>query len=246
MENTDQDAVILQMPGLCISRRQVTYKTSTFPLKALKDVRVRESNEPAGSTRGPAMIRAGFIGFGGGFLLYLLLTLEPPNPLVLGLVGLLGVFSIGLIVAGFLVVVITSMIAERYEVVAGTSSGDTTVYRSSKREKAEYVAKILRQVIATGGENMEIEKPPSEKSTVETIAPLPALASDSQPRILRLALLGIVGLFLLLFAYAVWPTPYRYDSISREGFSFPVRINRLTGQAQYLSPGDGWKPVKRD
>lgn len=50
--------------------------------------------------------------------------------------------------------------------------------------------------------------------------------------------LARAGLILLagLFAYLVWPTPWRYDSAGVESLSYPVRINRLTGAAQRLHP----------
>lgn len=55
-------------------------------------------------------------------------------------------------------------------------------------------------------------------------------------------------LLLVLFAFAavVWPTPYRYDHVSLDGDVYPVRINRVTGDADMLTPDDGWVPMGGD
>ena len=46
------------------------------------------------------------------------------------------------------------------------------------------------------------------------------------------------------FAAFVWPTLYRYDHISTNGDTYPVRINRLNGDADMLVPDEGWVPVE--
>ena len=52
-------------------------------------------------------------------------------------------------------------------------------------------------------------------------------------------IVGIIGLVVLacviLFGICVWPTVYRYNRLSK----FPVRIHRLTGEAEMLT-GSGW------
>jgi hypothetical protein len=46
------------------------------------------------------------------------------------------------------------------------------------------------------------------------------------------------------FAIHVWPTKYRYDRIRLgEGYEFPVRIHRVTGDAERLTPSEGWRPL---
>ncbi|NOT35479.1 MAG: hypothetical protein HOP12_15140 [Candidatus Eisenbacteria bacterium] len=56
-------------------------------------------------------------------------------------------------------------------------------------------------------------------------------------RLLRRALLlaALAG-----FLFAVWPTPWRHTHITLEDGTYPVRIHRVTGEAQMLTPEDGW------
>lgn len=59
-------------------------------------------------------------------------------------------------------------------------------------------------------------------------------------RVLRLAGWAGLALLLLLFGAFVWPTLYRWDHMGMaQGWSYPVRINRITGQAEMLLPSDG-------
>ena len=55
---------------------------------------------------------------------------------------------------------------------------------------------------------------------------------------------GALILVVLLgsFALFVWPTRFRYDHMTIDGDTYPVRIDRLTGHADVLLPGDGWTP----
>jgi hypothetical protein len=59
----------------------------------------------------------------------------------------------------------------------------------------------------------------------------------------------IRGLVLLLvflaFAAFVWPTLYRYDHVTVDGDTYPVRIHRVTGHADMLVPEEGWVPVEQ-
>lgn len=55
-------------------------------------------------------------------------------------------------------------------------------------------------------------------------------------------LLALVVTWLLL----VWPTSWRYDRVTIEGDTFPVRIHRVSGRAQMLTPDEGWVPMGRD
>ncbi len=47
---------------------------------------------------------------------------------------------------------------------------------------------------------------------------------------------------VLAFGAFVWPSRYRYDRIpvNSDGPSFPLRIDRITGQADRLDPAYGW------
>jgi len=52
----------------------------------------------------------------------------------------------------------------------------------------------------------------------------------------------IICATLLLAGVLFWPTLYRYERIDSPGLSTPVKINRLTGNAEYLLLGE-WRPV---
>jgi len=45
------------------------------------------------------------------------------------------------------------------------------------------------------------------------------------------------------FAIYVWPTKYAYDRLKLGEADFPVRMHRLTGDAEQLTPV-GWRPLK--
>lgn len=68
----------------------------------------------------------------------------------------------------------------------------------------------------------------------------------------RAAVLGAVTAVLVLVAALIlWPTLYRYDSITLRGDTFPVRVNRITGRTYILYPAqwsfaedDGVGPVR--
>ncbi|MBI5168584.1 MAG: hypothetical protein HZA61_03760 [Candidatus Eisenbacteria bacterium] len=64
------------------------------------------------------------------------------------------------------------------------------------------------------------------------------------PRAAHLVRLAIVCALLGVFAAYVWPTPYRYDHMTVDGNIVPVRIHRVTGEADMLVPDDGWIPVE--
>ncbi len=55
-----------------------------------------------------------------------------------------------------------------------------------------------------------------------------------------LIVIAIAGLFLLY----VWPTRFRYDHMTVDGNLVPVRIDRVSGEADMLVPDDGWVPVE--
>ena len=57
--------------------------------------------------------------------------------------------------------------------------------------------------------------------------------------------LGVVLLLLLLaFALWVWPTRWRYEHMTVDGDFVPVRIDRISGNADMLLPDHGWVPVE--
>lgn len=63
-----------------------------------------------------------------------------------------------------------------------------------------------------------------------------------------LRLLWGLAILLLLAAYAVyvWPTRFRYDHVSYDGNTYPVRTDRFTGDSDMLVPDQGWVPVEGD
>ena len=64
-------------------------------------------------------------------------------------------------------------------------------------------------------------------------SPLDVPATKSKLRkILQVRTLIVFG--ICLFGWLVWPTPYRYDHMAIGPVSYPVRINRLTGETQVL------------
>ena len=44
------------------------------------------------------------------------------------------------------------------------------------------------------------------------------------------------------FAIYVWPTKYAYDRIKLGESDYPIRIHRVTGHAEQLTPA-GWQPL---
>jgi len=56
---------------------------------------------------------------------------------------------------------------------------------------------------------------------------------------------ALIALVLLgSFALFVWPTRWRYDHLTIDTYTYPVRIDRLTGDADVLLPADGWTPIE--
>ena len=55
---------------------------------------------------------------------------------------------------------------------------------------------------------------------------------------------SITLLLLAALVLFVWPTRWRYDHITVSQDTYPVRIDRLSGHADILLPGDGWTPVE--
>jgi hypothetical protein len=65
-------------------------------------------------------------------------------------------------------------------------------------------------------------------------------------RLLRLLRNLLALLLLAAMAVYVWPTRYRYDHVSVDGSTYPVRIDRFTGASDMLVPDQGWIPVEGD
>lgn len=66
-------------------------------------------------------------------------------------------------------------------------------------------------------------------------------------RVLRRVLLWLIALAAVwAVAVFVWPTRYRYDHVVTQGETYPVRIDRFTGDADMLTPEDGWVPMGAD
>jgi hypothetical protein len=65
-------------------------------------------------------------------------------------------------------------------------------------------------------------------------------------RLARLSWRILALLVLAALAIYVWPTRYRYDHVSVDGNTYPVRIDRFTGASDMLVPDQGWVPVEGD
>jgi hypothetical protein len=55
-----------------------------------------------------------------------------------------------------------------------------------------------------------------------------------------------VLLLMVGFVVYVWPTRFRYDHVSYDGNTYPVRVDRFTGDSDMLVPDQGWVPVEGD
>jgi len=56
----------------------------------------------------------------------------------------------------------------------------------------------------------------------------------------------VVVVLLAAIAVYVWPTRFRYDHVSVDGNTYPVRIDRFSGDSDMLVPDQGWVPVEGD
>jgi hypothetical protein len=63
------------------------------------------------------------------------------------------------------------------------------------------------------------------------------------PLVLRTTRVMLVVLLLLLYVVFVWPTRFKYDHVVSDGDTYPVRIDRFNGDADMLTPDDGWYPM---
>ncbi|HKQ57327.1 MAG TPA: hypothetical protein VJY35_05630 [Candidatus Eisenbacteria bacterium] len=60
----------------------------------------------------------------------------------------------------------------------------------------------------------------------------------------RTLLATLAVLLAAAFVLFVWPTRWRYDHVTVDRDTYPVRIDRVTGHADVLLPGDGWTPAE--
>ncbi len=58
--------------------------------------------------------------------------------------------------------------------------------------------------------------------------------------------LAVVSVFLLSAGAMFWPTLYRYDRLTGDGVSVPMRIHRLTGSTQVFVNGAWYKSGTSD
>jgi len=58
-------------------------------------------------------------------------------------------------------------------------------------------------------------------------------------------LVVIIIIFIILFAYYVWPTPYIYMSTEWRENTFPIRVNRITDETEIFIIGGGWTSTSK-
>ena len=51
-------------------------------------------------------------------------------------------------------------------------------------------------------------------------------------------LIFIIIIFVILFVYYVWPTPYIYMQMTWKGNTYPMRVNRITDETEICIFGD--------
>ncbi len=62
----------------------------------------------------------------------------------------------------------------------------------------------------------------------------------------RIVKWAVAVLALWVLITYVWPTRYHYDRVTFDGDTYPVRIHRVTGEAEMLLPDEGWAPMKAE
>jgi hypothetical protein len=55
----------------------------------------------------------------------------------------------------------------------------------------------------------------------------------------------LATIILIVFSILIYPTINYYTYFETNGHKYPVKINRLTGSSQMLSP-DGWQEMKKN
>lgn len=57
----------------------------------------------------------------------------------------------------------------------------------------------------------------------------------------KAAIVVVSGLILIVaVAFFIYPTPYKYIEIKREGGSIPIKTNIVTGKTQFYVFPSGW------
>lgn len=62
----------------------------------------------------------------------------------------------------------------------------------------------------------------------------------------KVLLIALAGLFVFLFGVYIWPTCFMYTHTKIGSSSFPVRINRLSGETEILVALQGWKVMQTE
>ena len=62
--------------------------------------------------------------------------------------------------------------------------------------------------------------------------------------VLRAIRFLVLAAVLIAFGVFVWPSRWRYDKMTVGEDTYPVRIDRISGHAYILLPGDGWTPAE--
>ncbi|MBN2568965.1 MAG: SPOR domain-containing protein [Deltaproteobacteria bacterium] len=103
--------------------------------------------------------------------------------------------------------------------------------------KAEEPFEESRQEPST--DPVDYEDQPGDEPTEDGGDEPPSLPPESwglrSSRLVLLLVLLLAG--LVAYAYFVWPTMYKYSSISSAGKKYEARVNRITGDQQYYDGG---------
>jgi hypothetical protein len=122
-------------------------------------------------------------------------------------------------------------------------SGDETEGKRLSPQQSEEVIKQLELYLNQIKRHSELPSSVSEAKKNE----IPMAESNNQRKLMsitRLATVVLVLAVLGLFAVYVWPTRYRYDHMSFPGDvgTYPVRIDRFSGEVEVLRPM-GWRSL---
>ena len=64
--------------------------------------------------------------------------------------------------------------------------------------------------------------------------------------LIRFIIRFMIAVVVVAFLVYVWPTRWRYDHVSVDGNTYPVRMDRMSGDSDMLVPDQGWVPVEGD
>jgi len=110
----------------------------------------------------------------------------------------------------------------------------------------------LYRKVSSGDQQEKSVYPLQQSKTGASVLEAPVLhaGKEEKPRAVndahgfktsRIVLLLTPLLTLLLIAIFFWPLIYHYDALNYEGKVYPLRINRITGEAAYFD-GASWLP----